>query len=253
MIFLICATHVLADERGQADVVLLGEVHDNPGHHARQADYLSAIKPRAIVFEMLTQKQADTANNDARTDVATLEAALDWAATGWPDFAMYGPLFTGEMGAKIYGAAVPRTKARAALEAGIAQTFGEEAAKFGLSDPLDADEQEARQVYQHAVHCDAMPAEMLPVMIGLQRLRDAVLAREIIRAMDETGGPVAVVLGNGHARRDWGVPVYLAKAAPQIKVWSVGQVEDNAAPQGVFDQVENSPAVERPDPCDAFR
>ena len=40
------------------DVVILGEVHDNPEHHENQRYVLNALKPRAVVWEMLTPEQA---------------------------------------------------------------------------------------------------------------------------------------------------------------------------------------------------
>ena len=76
-------------------------------------------------------------------------------------------------------------------------------------------------------HCDALPEDMLPGMVAVQRLRDAVLARAVVRAMDDTGGPVAVITGNGHARRDWGMPAMLARAAPDLDVWVLGQTEED--------------------------
>ena len=41
-----------------ADVVLLGEIHDNPEHHLRQAEAIASLSPAAVVFEMLTPDQA---------------------------------------------------------------------------------------------------------------------------------------------------------------------------------------------------
>ena len=38
----------------RADVVFLGEIHDNAAHHARQAQLVAQIKPVALVFEMLS-------------------------------------------------------------------------------------------------------------------------------------------------------------------------------------------------------
>ena len=40
------------------DVVILGEIHDNPAHHEVQAERVADIQPRALVFEMLTPEQA---------------------------------------------------------------------------------------------------------------------------------------------------------------------------------------------------
>ncbi len=90
-------------------------------------------------------------------------------------------------------------------------------------------------------------------MVAVQRLRDAVLARAVVVAMAGTGGPVAVITGNGHARHDWGVPAFLARVAPDLEVFVLGQTEDGAPLQGGFDEVRSAPAVARPDPCAAFR
>ena len=177
-----------------ADVLLLGEVHDNPAHHAEQAARVAALAPFALVFEMLTAEQAALVTDDLRPDAAALAEALGWADSGWPDFALYHPIFTAVPGARIYGAAVPRATARSALETGIVAHFGlADAARFGLSTPLPEDEQTAREAFQQAAHCGAMPEAMLPVMVDLQRLRDAELARVTLQALDDTGGPVVVM------------------------------------------------------------
>jgi uncharacterized iron-regulated protein len=106
---------------------------------------------------------------------------------------------------------------------------------------------------QMSAHCDALPADMLPGMVAAQRLRDAHFSRVTLQALDETGGPVVVITGNGHARKDWGMPVYLAAAAPEVTVRTLGQFEDAPAADAPFDVTLFSSAAERPDPCLAFR
>lgn len=243
----------LLDRLASAPVIIVGEVHDNPAHHAVQADIVAQVQPRALVFEMLTDAQADLVTPDNRADQTGLAEVLDWAESGWPDFAMYHPIFTAAPGAAIYGAAVPRVSARAAMQAGIAASFGDDAAEYGLTTPLPADAQAAQEDLQQQAHCNAMPPEMLPVMVDLQRLRDAVLARATLQALDDAGGPVVVITGNGHAREDGGVPAYLTALRPDLDILTIGQQEDGAGAPGVFDVILSAPAVERPDPCDAFR
>ncbi len=234
------------------DVWILGEVHDNPAHHAEQAARVAAIQPRALVFEMLTPEQAARVTPELIADPDAMAGALGWAAAGWPDFSMYHPIFAAAPGAAIYGAHVPREAARAVLEHGPAAYFGEGAAAYGLTEPLPPEEQAAREALQRAAHCDALPKDVLPGMVAVQRLRDAVLARATITAWAETGGPVVVITGNGHARRDRGVPAYLARAAPDLEVFVLGQTEDGAPLPGGFDEVLSAPAVARPDPCAAL-
>ncbi|RBI87167.1 hypothetical protein DRV85_03320 [Rhodosalinus halophilus] len=234
-----------------AEVVILGEVHDNPWHHENQAAAVAALGPAAIVFEMLTPEQADRVTPELMTDAPALAEALDWAESGWPDFAMYAPIFAAAPQARVFGAAVPREALREVVagEGGLP----EDAPRWGLDAALPAEQQTAREAMQAEAHCDALPESMLPGMVRAQRVRDAALARAALRALDETGGPVAVITGNGHARTDWGIPAKLARAAPGISVLSVGQLE--AAPEAdpPYDLWLVTPEAERPDPCAAFR
>ncbi len=237
-----------------ADVVILGEIHDNPLHHANQAAAVAALRPAALVFEMLTPEQAARVTPEIRGDAVALAAALGWEASGWPDFAMYHPVFTSAPAARVFGAGFPRAEVRRAASAGAAAVFGTEAGRYGLDRPLPAEEQAAREAEQAEAHCDALPAELLPGMVAAQRLRDAGLARAVAEAMEATGGPVAVITGNGHARRDWGLAVYLSRAAPGLSVLSVGQFEtppgDGEPP---FDLWLVTEPAEREDPCAVFR
>jgi uncharacterized iron-regulated protein len=234
-------------------VIIVGEVHDNPEHHDGQALAVKSLEPSALVFEMLTAEQAARVTPDVRGDPVLLAEALRWDQSGWPEFSMYHPIFLAAPQSEVYGAAVPREHVLRAAEAGAAATMGSDAAQFGLDIALAEGELSVRLAEQAAAHCDAIPDEMLPGMVEAQRLRDAALARATITALDETGGPVVVITGNGHARRDWGVPRYLATARPALKVLSFGQLEsapDDAPP---FDFWRVTAAVERPDPCEAFQ
>ena len=236
-----------------ADVVFLGELHDNPAHHLRQAEYVAELAPTALVFEMLTQAQADLVTPELVADEAALEAALGWNASGWPDFSMYYPIFAAAPEAAYFGAAVPRDVARAAMAEGMASALRGDADVYGLTADLPEEQQAEREALQLAAHCDAMPAEMLPVMVDIQRLRDAELAYSAVQAFEAHGGQVVVITGNGHARMDWGAPVYLMAAAPGLRVMSLGQGEEGVPPSGLFNVVESAPEVDRGDPCAAFR
>jgi uncharacterized iron-regulated protein len=89
-------------------------------------------------------------------------------------------------------------------------------------------------------------------MVQAQRLRDAALARAVVKAMEATGGPVAVITGNGHARRDQGIPSVLARAAPELDVLSIGQLEGPVGNDQPYDLWLVTGTVPRGDPCAAF-
>lgn len=235
-----------------AQVVVLGELHDNPTHHLNQARAVAALKPAALVFEMMSPDQAARVTPALVQDEAALGAALDWAESGWPDFALYYPIFAAAPEAAYYGAAVPRDDVRRAVKEGAAAVFGDGADQWGLTTPLPEDQQAAREELQMVAHCNALPEMLLPGMVEAQRLRDAAFARTVKQALDDTGGPVAVITGNGHARTDWGLPAALALAAPGVTLLSVGQLErrpDAPPPHDLW--LVTAPA-ERDDPCAGF-
>ncbi len=235
-----------------ADVIVLGELHDNGAHHQIQAELIKALSPRAVVWEMMTHAQAETLSSDLLQSPEATAKALDWEGSGWPEFALYAPVFEAAALAQQFGALVPRAEAQAALATGVARHFGADAARFGLDQALPQAEQAQREADQKANHCNAMPDEMLPMLVDFQRLRDASLAAAAEQAWRQTGGPVVVITGNGHARRDRGLVVYLHRAAPELRVLTLGQMEAEQI-EGDFDVTYSSPAVVRPDPCLAFR
>ena len=248
------AEEITPDQLGnlpRADVVILGEVHDNPAHHANQARAVAALKPRALVFEMLTPEQAARLPSD-RTDAARVEAALGWNASGWPDFALYHPIFLAAPKARVFGADLPETEVRRAVTAGAAAVFGAGAARYGLTTPLAAADQASREDDQRMAHCNALPPDLLGGMVQAQRLRDAALARAVVKAFQATGGPVAVITGTGHARRDQGIPAVLARAAPRLSVLSIGQLETPEGRAPPYDLWIITGLIARGDPCAAF-
>lgn len=247
----------VADAIGRAkaaDIVIVGEVHDNPAHHRVQAEFAAELRPAAIVFEMLAPDQAPPLMA-LRADGATIEAQsalLDWDKSGWPPFDQYAPIMDAAPQAALYGAHLPSAAVRAAFEKGAAQVFKGDTAQFGLAEPLDAAEQAEREEMQFDAHCQAMPRELMPGMVEAQRLRDAALSQQIVKALAENGAPVLVITGNGHADRGWGIPALLGYR-DEASIFVFGQFEAAPARQEAFDAWHITPAVERGDPCAAFR
>ena len=233
-----------------ADVVLLGEVHDNPVHHQNQARAVAVLHPTALVFEMLTPEQANKITPDNRNDPAVLEQVLGWENSGWPDFDLYFPVFAAAPQARVFGGNIARAKVRRAVKEGAAAVFGD---SFDLATDLPEDEQNAREHGQMVAHCNALPESLLAGMVEAQRLRDAALAAAVLQAYAATGGPVAVITGNGHARADWGVPHLIGKAAPELHLVTIAQFERVPWPDVPFDYYILTAEAARTDPCAAFK
>lgn len=241
------------DQLRGADVVILGEVHDNPAHHLWQAEAVDALAPAAVVFEMLTPDQATRITPDLLALPDALAAAIGWDQSGWPEFALYQPLFAALGEATIFGAALPYEDVRAAVSDGAAARFSGDAVSYGLDRPLPEDQQALREEVQAEAHCNALPAALLPGMVEAQRLRDAGFAARVLEALSVTGGPVVLITGNGHARTDWAVPAMIAMAAPEVSVISVGQFESEPEGDIPFDLWRVTEPAERDDPCAAFQ
>ena len=245
----VCADTVADRAHAGHDVYVLGEVHDNPEHHAVQARFVSEASPTAVVFEMLTPDEAASLGPVPRESGAMAAAV---AGYHWDNIADYADILAASP--VIVGAAADRETVRAAFADGAAAAFGDEAERYGLDAPLAEVELATREDLQFAAHCEAMPEELMTGMVEAQRLRDAAFARAVIGALEQHGPPVVLITGNGHARTDWGVPHYLAQAWPGLSVFALGQGEGGAAPDGDFDAIlTDAPRVDRPDPCTVFR
>ena len=99
-------------------------------------------------------------------------------------------------------------------------------------------------------------------MLWAQRGRDVAMALSMAEALDAVSsagnrGPVVLVAGNGHVRKDYGVPQVLAVIRPGTRLLSIGFGEDDApdreATPAVVDVIWSTEPAQRADPCEAFR
>ena len=84
-----------------------------------------------------------------------------------------------------------------------------------------------------------------------QLARDAVMASIVAR---HAVRGVVFIAGNGHVRRDIGVPHWLSPAL-RARTLTVGYLEPDAAPEmaAAFDAVVRTAASGQPDQCIAFK
>jgi uncharacterized iron-regulated protein len=247
----------------EADVVILGELHDNAEHHGAQAWVVSQLRPAGLAFEMIPEASEEGVAVFLEDGGAPAEIgpAIGWKRLGWPDWALYRPIFTAS-GAKVFtGGGTGRGPARRAIRDGAAAVIGDDRFMPVLATDLDAPTQTAMEDEMVASHCGHLPKSAAPGMVEAQRLRDASFAAAVLRARERSGGQVVLITGNGHARIDRGVPVYLAEVAPELSILSVGLVETEEEPSALgadgltlpFDFVWHTSPAEREDPCAVFR
>lgn len=250
----------LLDRLQAVDVVLLGELHDNAAHHARRGQLLADLAARlqpagrvpALVAEHLSrgrQREADRGVRPARTLLARLQAAgFDDQGWRWP---LHRDLFLPLAHLPLVGGNAPRDLVRAVAR-GDESGLPDELRRLLHDTVLPA---AAVQRLDQALldgHCGHLSAARLPAMRQAQRVRDACMALALVQAQ-AAGAPTVLLAGNGHVRRDHGVPAYLATLRPGARVLSIGFAEPGAAADLAFDGLWITPAAERADPCAGFK
>lgn len=202
------------------EILLLGEVHDNPTHHLVRRwliENMTARKPLvrdgAVVFEQIRTDQQPALDQfkalaDAGKGTAdALFDLLEWDKSGWPSAAIYKPLMEAVVSARlpILAGDLPRDRVRAVARGGMAAIPAGERARLGLDAPLPAPLAEDLNRELADSHCGALPPQAIPGMVAAQRYRDGSLADAVLRAADQYGSAV-LIAGDGHVRSDRGVP-----------------------------------------------
>lgn len=249
--------------------VLLGERHDQPDHHALQAfllrELVAAGRRPAVAFEMFDASQQaaiDRHRAVSPADAAGLGAVAGFETSGWPDWSLYAPIaeVAFQAGLPVRAANLGRDETRRLSREGDGALDPALVARLDLATPLPEAERSAIEAEIVEGHCGHAPASALPRMVQVQRARDAHMARALLEAGTTADGAV-LVAGNGHVRRDHGVPARLATFAPGERALSVGLLEVVAgsespseyAADGRFDYVIFTPRRDDEDACAKFR
>lgn len=234
-----------------ADLLIIGERHDNAAHHAVQADLVSdavAVGRRpALVFEMMTRDRqgaidkvlrdsgdadAATPSNHFNTVLAALADAAAWSDSGWPDWAFYRPIAASvvKAGGPIIAADIDQAMKQATAKDGMAALPQRWRDTLSLDQPLPPAMHAAIAGEIETAHCGFAPTAMIAPMVRVQRARDAALAMAMLDGLAApTVDQAILITGNGHARGDRGVPWLLRQArgaaASGAQILSIGLIE----------------------------
>ena len=233
-------------------VVLLGEVHDNAAQHALRAQALRAVleggaRPAMLMEQFDRERQADLdaalARPGATADDVVHTAVPDAASMqGW-DWSFYRPYvaLALEYRLPIVAANVSRADTRRLLKDGL-PSLG-----FDPAVPADVETAQAGAIVDG--HCGLLDAAQASRMVGAQVARDQFMAR----AIEANAARGAVLLaGNGHVRRDVGVPRWLSAATRELSV-AIGLLEPGDPNAAAFDVALTTLAQPRADPCEGMR
>ena len=253
---------LIADAAG-ADFVLIGERHDNPEHHRLQARLVAALEvqsqgPRAVAFEMIpaSRQLALIEYLAAGGAPAGLGEAIAWDEGGWPEWAWYQPIAEAALArdAQIVAADLGVAEKRAAFVQGAQAFRSAFVQRTGLGEPWPPPMMISLQDELRAAHCQQVPGRVVIGMMRVQRARDAMMADRLAVASGRGGG--VLIAGNGHVRKDRGVPWYLARLRPGARSVSIGllEVQDGVLEPATglpYDYVWFTPRVDDSDGCEA--
>jgi uncharacterized iron-regulated protein len=239
----------LIEKLNRANYTLLGEFHDNASHHQLRGDLILRLNQskQTVVVEYLL------AGKEVQFSGSTLEslhtAGFNSKAWSW---SIYGPLFEQlRMSQRpIVGSNLDRSISKAIFSGEpnpIPSSLKEDYQKSPLLAPaMSALEQDLIEG-----HCGKLPPAYLKPMMLVQRLTDISMARVLL---ERSSG--ILLAGNGHIRKDYGVPQVLKAIAPHQSVVNVAFTEDDGLDSKAianyrdrYDYVWLTKPIERKDPC----
>jgi uncharacterized iron-regulated protein len=253
-----------------ADVLLLGEQHDDPEHQRMQHEAVKWLAIRnqlgAVVLEM-AERGTSTAALPTSATPAQVQSALQWQEAAWP-WDKYSPAIMEAVraGVPVLGGNLPRTQARSAMrDQGLDQTLRPEALK------------RQREAIREG-HCHLLAQAQVPGMARIQIARDKAMAQTLVEARRSPGATALLITGAGHTLRTAGVPVHLPKdltvrivvalqqkapepagtpteaqnAQPPHSQQATAEAVGRMVPADA-DLVWTSPWRDAPDPCEALR
>ena len=227
----------------QPAVLLLGEQHDAPEHHAWERDTVTqwAAKGQlaALVLEMADAGHSTQQLSPKATETE-VQTALAWNDKGWP-WAHYGPsvMAAVQAGVPVYGGNLPRAQMRDVMQQTQWDTH------------LATTDWQRQQDAIREGHCGLLPDSQLVPMARIQLAKDASMARTA-QQHTQAGKTVILIAGRGHVLRSIGVPSWLP--AGTRSVVAIGQAGDTTQTQtSDRDWVVYTPATPPKDHCAELR
>ncbi|MFZ6733752.1 ChaN family lipoprotein [Undibacterium sp. Ji42W] len=254
-----CATQVDKPVSG-SKILLLGEVHDNPeGHAHRYADLQKLViagwRPAIAMEQFDRENQTELTQAHANcSDADCIISKVGNKRWEWPH---YRPVIQLAIDYKLplLAANLSRSDAARVMREGYAAVLDKNTiTSYKLDQPLPSVVVDGQRAAMESGHCGKMPDNIVPSMVRAQVARDVVMAKIVTENADRG---VVLLAGNGHVRRDLGVPVWLP-ASKQASLQIHGYVETDDSKSGsvsttstasIYDVSHVVKTHTRPDPC----
>jgi uncharacterized iron-regulated protein len=236
------------DRAAASPYVLLGEKHDSDAHHRLQLEALQALAQRgrkpALALEQFDrehQPALSAAQAAGAKDAEQLADAGQLNRKGWR-WPMYKDMiaFAAGQGWPLIAANLSRSDAREIAMGKVKPALP----------PAGAAQATAMENEIVQGHCGQRPPQdRLDAIVLAQRARDARMAEALVSA----SGPVVLIAGAGHVRRDRAVPRYLQDGERALSIAYVEVSEGQDTPQAYdaagFDLLWFTPRMSRTDAC----
>ncbi|MEE2787751.1 MAG: ChaN family lipoprotein [Myxococcota bacterium] len=240
----------LAQRLRSAPIILIGERHDHPDHHVIQGRILQALPAGVLVgFEMLNLR--DTAVVAKANSPESVRTLTNWDQSGWPSFNIYAPVFKALFEGGHQPAAVhpDRAHVRQSMMGPNSQAHSIGAYEGVLSPRGVA----ALRKDIDLSHCGYAPAGLVNAMMLAQEFKDRVMIKHLMAPP----GPKQRVLiaGNGHVRRDYGVPNHTDRSVISIGIMEVKPAQISPKDYGPhrYDYVWFTPRLDNLSPCEKYK
>lgn len=241
------------------DHILLGEAHNNPDHHNLQAGIINSLvssgKKPSVVMEMLSQK--DWQDQPRKWDkLYELQTRAEMLNEGWP-WVLYEPILNAVIQHQLELFAGNISSEELHQWSNEKSTNVEKDIKGEYA--YSADDYATLKKNIIASHCGHGDQGFVKFMSRAQMQRDSVMAASLVGK----DLPVVFIVGSGHVRNDYAVPMQLRRKYKQISYLSVAYIavqegKDNPQDylQGVlnlYDILYFTPSHTNEDPCVKFR
>ncbi|MBU3620735.1 ChaN family lipoprotein [Polynucleobacter sp. CS-Odin-A6] len=260
----------LIAQLSQKDVIILGEVHDNVEHHRIHGQLINEISDfrkvasggkKDQVFTSIIVEHLDAGNAvqfDASLERSLTNAGFNPQSWVWPT---HEPLFSAiaSSGLSLRGGSLSSSAGKEIYSSNGASAPAHLKLLLERATLSDASQKKLHKEIQDG-HCGLFPENKIPQMAQVQRARDASLAYEAIQY-----APSILIVGNGHAWNDIGVPQVIRANYPKVSLASVIYIEDEGIsdPQKLLvkakqlskkaDYVWFTSTMDRKDPCEKLR
>lgn len=234
-----------------ARVVLVGETHDHPGHHAIQLDFLrrmaEADPPLVVGVEWLDASAQPACDefSAGRISLAQFAEKVDWSGSWGYPLELYAPIleYIQERKLPLVALNAPRAVVRQVARQGLSSLSPEQRGQLAPALDLDDPAYETMVAGQFAGH--GVSGAAAGNFFAAQVARDETMAHRLAQALTpwpDSGRRGLVLVGSGHFLHGLGLPPRLARRLPGAAVLTVLPVEPELAAQAAAMSPERPPA-----------